>query len=69
MRRPGSASVVKIRSVLSFTHFATAKNTRSLATVSFLNNPHHSVLGRSVGVTLTTLCADMSELEGCKWKR
>ena len=37
-----------------------------------LNLPRHSVLGRSVGVTLTTLYADRGELEGCKdverWK-
>ena len=35
MRRPGSAVVIKICSVLSFTHSTTAKNARSLATRSF----------------------------------
>ena len=34
-----------------------------------LNLPCHSVLGRSVGVSLTTLCADRGELKGCKWER
>ena len=35
MRRPGSAAIVKVCSVLSFTHSATAKNARSLATGLF----------------------------------
>ena len=33
-----------------------------------LDFPRHSVLGRSAGGTLTTLCADTGELEGCKWE-
>ena len=35
MRRPSSAAIVKVRSVLSVTHSATAKNARSLAIGSF----------------------------------
>ena len=35
MRRPGSVAIVKVRSVLSFTHSTIAKNARSLATGSF----------------------------------
>ena len=35
MRRPGSAAIVKVLLVLSFTHSAIAKNARSLATRSF----------------------------------
>ena len=64
MRRPGSVAVVKIRSVLSFTHSAIAKDARSLATKLFSQSS--SALGRFAVGTLTTLCADKGELEGCK---
>ena len=66
MRRPSSAAVVEKARCSRLLTLLPLRILGLLLPGRFLNLSLHSALGRSVVGTLSTLCADRGELEGCK---